>query len=497
MIRALQLGSEDWNTCYQIPKELRVQYEERLEQIPETPYDLVFLDGAVSDAEAALLYQATKAHTLFVTERTPRTEILAAYVRCKKGKRLAREKVQSFLSQGARNYFPTSYGEKFQLKNIGVAHSFGGTVVWSGNYCVTLEGTFGETFCQSIYWRNNIPMLAGQAIELWLEYETTGNVEIALEVTLFRAGSISEVEKKWHFSEEELQKPVILDDAQQRGMLFFSLQAKGVGTLCLIALHDRYSRRGHGCFLPGGQRYVTEKREEIFHYFDPGDRKPPLAVYFSEHKTQEGFQGYWLMRSLQCPFLLIAEQRLTGGAFYMGDAEYEAGFVKIIEECMQELSFSPQQVILSGISMGGLASVYYGCDLSPHAMIVGKPLFHMGDVAGNERLHRPGGFPESLDILQLLGGGGDAEAIARLNERFWKKFAVADWGKSKFFVAHMLEDDYESNAYEELLAHLNNAGVQVYGKGIHGRHNDATREIVRWFRNQYQKVLAEDFGREQ
>jgi len=38
-------------------------------------------------------------------------------------------------------------------------------------------------------------------------------------------------------------------------------------------------------------------------------------------------------------------------------------------------------------------------------------------------------------------------------------------------------------------------GTKVYGKGIHGRHNDDTGSIVGWFSNQYKKILREDFGR--
>ena len=59
----------------------------------------------------------------------------------------------------------------------------------------------------------------------------------------------------------------------------------------------------------------------------------------------------------------------------------------------------------------------------------------------------------------------------------------------------MIEDDYDADAYETLLLHLNSGGVQAYGKGLHGRHNDNTPGIVDWFAGQYKKILQEDFGR--
>ena len=202
-----------------------------------------------------------------------------------------------------------------------------------------------------------------------------------------------------------------------------------------------------------------------------------------------------MMKGLGCPFLLLSEPRLEGGSFYMGSDEYERLFVDAIRMHMEELGFTPDQVILSGVSMGAFGAMYYGCDIRPHAMIVGKPLVSIGNVAANEKHLRPGGFPTSLDVLKLQGGGLDKESVERLNNKFWNKFEAADWGKSKFAVAYMIEDDYDTDAYATLLSYLGSDGVQAYGKGLHGRHNDNTPGINNWFLGQYKRILLEDFGR--
>ena len=495
VIRVLQLGNEDWNGLYSIPGNLKVTYEEVFETVPKSPYDIVFLDGVVSDAECALLQKATKAYTLYVTEQTTMTEGMEYLYACKKGRRLATDQIQEFLNQETRNYFTKPYGEKFLMQGLSIAQGFDGSVVWDGNYSVTVEGEYGENLNQIIYWRYNVPLWEGQALDLWLEYEKDEEVEIALSITQFVRGSISDIQQKWYFTEKELEELITIDNQKATGQFFISLLAKGKGKLKFIALHDRHSRRGHGTFLPGGERYVTSKREEIFYYFDPGDLKPPLNVYFSGYKTLQGFEGYYMMRGMGCPFLLIGEPRMEGGCFYMGDEEYERGFSEVIRKCMDDLGFSEDQVILSGLSMGSFGALYYGCDILPHAMIVGKPLVSIGDVASNERIHRPGGFPTSLDVLNYIGEGTDREAIERVNQKFWDKFDKTDWGKSKFVMSYMIEDDYDSTAYNTLISHLNDDGVQLYGKGIHGRHNDATGDIVSWFKSQYDKILFEDFGR--
>ena len=302
-------------------------------------------------------------------------------------------------------------------------------------------------------------------------------------------------EKVWTFSERDLEDIVYIENNEKRpGRIFMSLKARGSGRLTVTALHDRYSRRGKGTFLPGGGRRVTSDREEVFYYFDPGNLVPPLNVYFSGYKTAEGFEGYHLMRSLGHPFLLIAEARSQGGGAYIGSEEYENMLEQIIRDCMEELGFRNSDVILSGISLGSFGSLYYGCKIRPHTILIGKALASFGDIAENERINRPGGFPTSLDLLHRFSGSLTRDAARRLNGRVWDAFDQVDWSGTQFAVAYMIEDDYDNKAYEMLQSHLRGAGAKIYGKGLHGRHNDNSQGIVSWFVNQYHRILREDFG---
>lgn len=494
-IRILQLGTWDWSKVYRLPQYVNWKHMPAYKSEEKKQYDMVFLDTSLKDAEVDKLIDDTKAYTLYVVEDVVLTERMKEYFFCRKGRFIARDRIQEFLLKDVRNFFNTTYGEKFDLSKLTVAQGFAGSVKWHGNQCVELNGDYGDQLYQVACWRNNIPIIEGQAIELWLEYEKDESVEIALSVTHFLKGSLGDVQQTWYFTEEDMKELVLIDNQLKEGTCFISLLARGKGMLKIIALHDRYSRRGFGAFLPGGERYVTKDRQEIFAYFNPGDMKPPLNVYFSGYKTRQGFEGYNLMRKMGSPFLLIAEPRLEGGSFYMGSQEYEGKLIEIIKKYMDELEFTREQVILSGLSMGTFGALYYGCDIRPHAVIIGKPLTSIGDVATNERINRPGGFPTSLDVLKFIAGDMDDAAVDRLNHRFWDKFDKADWSQSKLIVSYMIEDDYDATAYSMLISHLNTGGVQVYGKGIHGRHNDETGAIVNWFVSQYEKILMEDFGR--
>ena len=106
-----------------------------------------------------------------------------------------------------------------------------------------------------------------------------------------------------------------------------------------------------------------------------------------------------MMRNFGCPFLLLTDPRSEGGAFYVGDGEYETMISNLIWEKMRQLGFTEKEVVLSGASMGTYGSLYYGSEIMPHALILAKPLTSMGTVAENERIVRTGGFGTSLDIL--------------------------------------------------------------------------------------------------
>lgn len=458
-------------------------------------YELVVLERNITEEEFVLLDKMSMAYCFFVVDTVPMDATTKRLFIQKMGKNLPAADIQSFIDNEVKKYFPKPYGEKLNPEAIGIAQGFKGSVKWYGQYSVTLQGNYGNDFNQIAFWRGNIPIEDGQAIEFWLEYKKDPEIEIFLSIRQFVRGSIADVCDGWEFSEEELQKPVMIEDKKGGGVIFCSLSAKGRGRLDIIALHDRISRWDQGMFMVGGERFVTSDREEIFSYFDPGDLKPPLAVYFSGYKTMEGFEGYYMMKKLGCPFLLIAEQRFKGGGFYIGNKEYETLMVTVIQKYLDRLGFYSDQLILSGISMGSIGSMYYGCDLKPHALILGKPLASLGDIAANERLRRPGGFPTSLDLLEYHGDGMDGNAIKAVNNRFWNKLKSTDFSHTKFIISYMYEDDYDDTAYEKILSELNSFGVQVYGKGLHGRHNDNSAGIGAWFKSQYQRVLQDDFGR--
>ena len=497
-IHVLLISEEDWTKKYRIPDDVNLEWYDRYRKFPSRLMDLVILDRNITLAEDEILKKITRGYCLYATEHVKmKFQSTRRFYESKMGQYLYTGDVQAFLDEEVRNYYPNPYGEKFDPRSLTVSSFFKGTISECGNYNLLLEGAFGDSFTQVAYWKKNIPIFQDQSIDFYLEYEKTGNVEIKLIFRKFVNGSVGDVEQVWEFDETQLHDVFRIDNNRSYGPVAVSIQAKGEGSLRIISLHDRHSRRGHGFFLPGGKRLVSPKGEEVFAYFEKGDMKPPFAIYFSGYRTQEGFEGYYMMRSFGCPFLLLTDPRSEGGAYYVGDEDLEKMVLKEIKSRTKELGFAKSDVILSGASMGTYGALYYGSKISPYALLLAKPLANIGNVAKNERIVRAGGFATSLDLLMKNYDSLSNEAVEAFNHKLWERFDVADWTNTKFMISYLYEDDYDPDGYPSILKHLKSTGVEVYGKGSHGRHTDNSATVMAWFKSQYVKLLEEDFQRKQ
>ncbi len=493
-IKILQIGPSDLSKDLEIPDFIEWNYINEIENDLDN-IDIFLMDRNLTENEFQALFQIIKAYRVFVFDDFKPDALTKSFLKSKMSFSLKKEALQAFIDQESSLFFSHSYGEKYNPSFLQISNDFKGEISWDGFQGVTLNGNYGEQFQQLAYWKSTLPIGEKQVLDLWLEYEKDDTVSIQLKVDLILSGSISDITESITFSEKELDYPVYLENKYKDSSFFVSLFAKGKGSLQIIALHDRHSRKNYGTFLPGGLRKVTKKKEESFFYFDPMDMKPPLCVYFSGYKTQEGFEGYNMMRSFQSPYLLISESRLEGGAFYLGDSEYEQLIKNEIQDCLDFLHFSSSELVFSGLSMGTFGALYYGCYFKPYALLLGKPLASLGTMASNERLNRPGGFPTSLDLLLKNYGDLSEESIEQLNDRYWSLFDQTDWKDTRFIISYMIEDDYDSNAYQKLINHIDSNHITLFGKGLHGRHNDNTYGIVAWFIQQYQLLLENDFNR--
>ncbi|EHJ57718.1 accessory Sec system protein Asp2 [Streptococcus urinalis FB127-CNA-2] len=513
-INILQIGQENWSQSFSIPQNLNwIHYEqsdisdflEQQNQLNDESQEknkkekvsyqaLVLSDHSLGD-DITLLSDLFSAYEVFYSELAlTESEKAHQFLLQKMGQPFKDDTIEALIKQFEKGLFVGQYGAKLPVTDLQFSSQFLGTISMQGHAYADLKGNFGPDFQEIADFPFNVPYANDKFLDLFLETQIAETCRLKMVVSLIPNGSVGNVVKEWVFDQEALKNPLLID-ADQSGVLHIQLLAKGFGQLKIGPLHYRWSRNGLGEFLLGGQRFADDNGQEFMTYFDPADFKPPLCVYFSDFRSAEGFEGYWMMKSLGTPFLLLCDPRLEGGSFYIGSESYEAAIVKKIQETLDFLGFTSDQLILSGLSMGTYGAIYHGTKLKPHSIIVGKPVLNMGSVAQSERVKRPGGFPTALDIQQVYYDSLDEKASKAFDDRIWNQFQLADFSHTKFIVAYMKDDDYDHTGFSDLLKHLEASPQNIVGRGWQGRHDDAASEVPAWFITQYRNLISHDFNR--
>ena len=262
------------------------------------------------------------------------------------------------------------------VSQLTVHASFHGAVTFRGHGGLHLSGNFGESFRPLLEWTQSISLPAGTQWTVWPELVADDGVQARLRFYERRNG-FSGITGTW--TEENLTQPAAVS-AGEGLRLAISLEARGEGTLTVGALHIRQAVPDGDAFFSGTRREADAKGEEFFSLFGSMDRKPPLNVFFTDRRPQEGFDHLDYLYSL-------------GGCGYLGSPEYEEKITKRIRGALGTLGFNNSHLILAGNSLGAVGALYYGAVLHPRTMLLGKPLIHLGETALREKIWRPGGRP--------------------------------------------------------------------------------------------------------
>lgn len=451
--------------------------------------DEAFLEPLLDSVEA---YAAFYLPGIMITNQAPR-----GFVRYKCPQELKEEGSEvDKVNWLKRIAFKSQYGAKHGINTLQIHERWLPQVTYKGELGPVLEGDFGSDYHPLASQLLDVPSL-NTGVELWLEYEKDGAIDIVMQVYGWTGERVEEMDVIGEYSEHDMKEPIVLPVVSVDGCAYdrFSVtfRIKGSGILRLGQLHFRQSRHGYGQYVLGGRRFVDERRQETFSYFNPGDLKPPLCVYFSGFRLAEGFEGYRMMKGFGKPFLLICDPRIQGGSFYMGTKAYENYIETSIQDALDYLGFSKHDLILSGLSMGTFGALYYASSFDPYGVVVGKPFTNFGDVVTDFRLKRPDEMAESLDVLQNVTGSTDQAAVDAISHKFWEKFSQSSFDDTSFAIAYMKQDDYDTNAGPRLLEHFQGTKTRIFTRSYEGRHNDASSDVTNWFIRQYREFIKQGF----
>ncbi|MGP4117517.1 accessory Sec system protein Asp2 [Levilactobacillus zymae] len=397
-----------------------------------------------------------------------------------------------------RDWFPGQDAFKLDHGSLRILSSFDGQLKRYGRYRMHLSGNFGLDFQPVAIWETQGYAGRNRDLTFQAECATSADVSVRYQLTLINQQSPQPLHTIV-FDPTDYPEGKTLHLGDTDFYYTLSVLAKGQGDLDIGLVHIARSREDFGRLFPGGHLFHAPEsfNDNFYYYFDAGDMKPPLNVYFSGFNMADHFEGNFMMERLGAPFLLVSDPRLNGGGFYLGSPEFETGMRQIIESTLKQLGFAPDDLILSGISEGTTACLYYGAQLSPRAIVAGKPLINLGTTATNGRIKRTQDFQPSFDFL-LYHTGDDTPATAQqLNDRVWEKIRQADFSHTTFAIAHMYQDDFDNTSFDQLFEWTTThfPHMRFLHKGILGRHNDDTPAVNAWFFKQYQMILASEFDR--
>ncbi|GAB2021991.1 accessory Sec system protein Asp2 [Pseudolactococcus yaeyamensis] len=404
------------------------------------------------------------------------------------------------------DYTISTNGYKLNTKFLQVRESFKGTSVKKGNFSLEMSGDFGQEMQQILSWKSDFKPIAAKTSLVFYPEIMVSSGDIELEIKIFLHDPYTETITAIFRGSPQVfrsQEKVIYNHLNTSQAVGIALYAKGgEGKIEIGQVHFREHLSDNSILIPGGKQLIdtTVRHEEILYYFHPGDLKPPLSVLFSTHRIKEGFDGRGMMGKKESPFLLISDPRLLGGNLYLGSNVLEEKVVALIKDKLAWLGFTNKELILSGISMGAFASLYYAADLKPAAVILGKLLTSLGSSAMAEPIRGHDEFGTSADMLLHFGdksGNSIAEQAKQLDRKFWDKFEDADFNATIFAICYMKNDEYNDNVFSRLVESLrtHSPKASIIYKGYVGRHNDNTGGTVTWVDKQYRNILSKQFGR--
>ena len=445
-MNVLQLGAQNWADKYKIPNEIAWNYN-TYPQAGIKRFDLVIITEGVQLEDnlwSKLQWQVPPYCVLYSPfAEKDLSKAGLNFINCQEARQIV-EEPQELIDQMPIRFFHGQSGLRFAPTKL-LLNNPERIFMDDGHLSLTVDANEWTNLGS---YQQNIYIDPQRLFKFSLEYNRQTNVKVRLRVIVQPGAGDGNPKDQYllDFSRnnEERELPIGLEDSPRFANV--SVEVLGKGELTLGVLHARWSRRDYGEFLTGGKRlFDPVTGEDIAYYFNPGDLRPPLHVYFSGARRLEGFEAYPLFRRNHTPALLFTDPRLAVGQFYTGTA-IESQIKATIIATLKKLGFNRQQLVMNGISMGTYPAIKLGAQLSAYAINVAKPTVNLGQVALRARLERPDEFDTIFDIDRQLVSSLTSEQLEQLDTKFWKLMNQTDLTKARIYVGYMKNDDYDNLA---------------------------------------------------
>ena len=309
-MRVLQLGSIDWSKKYELTKNLEWHFNDfpPVEKVDEKDpkkkkieiknYDVILITGPTNLTKknwADLKGLVPPYQVLYLPKVLEIADTEESYFLKSIAAQEITEDPQYLINKLEERYFVGQTGMRVAAVNFKLndrqVHSF--EYLGHGELKLNLD-TNNEWINLGVY-KTGIYIDPGKRINFWLTMKNN-NFQVRMRIFIQNPGSDGDVKDQVVIDLTKFQKDEYfsqLEVLEYYRNATISLEVKGSGELTIGTLHARWGRDGAGDFISGGKRIVDPAtREDIAYYFNPGDLKPPLNVYFSGAREREGFEGY-------------------------------------------------------------------------------------------------------------------------------------------------------------------------------------------------------------
>ena len=521
-MRVLQLGSKNWADSYELTKNLEWHFNDfppkENQQTDLKPdkkskkkkkikvvylnYDVVLITGHVNLTEKdwqKLKELVPPYHVLFLQQAVEDIDENEQFFLRSIAAQKIIEDPQTLINHLYMRYFSEQWGIRISPNDLKINDRQVQNFEFLGTGELKLNLDTNNQWVNLGVYHLEYFIYANKLINFWLTMKAN-NFQVRIRIFVQRLGADGDVNDQVIVDFTKFQEEYFshLDPCDYDRIVTISIEVNGSGDLTLGYFHARRSRDGAGAFISGGKRIINSKtREDIAYYFNPGDLKPPLNVYFAGARGAEGFEAYFLMKSVHAPMLLFTDMRLGIGEFYDDHEGYFGKkIISVIKETLKKLNFDSSQLTVNGISMGTYPAIKYGAQLQPYAINVAKPLISLGYIATRDALERPDAFDTIFDIDSQIVHSLSKKKLEEFDKKFMEEFNRNDLSKTRLFIGYMMNDDYDDQAVTKL---KNSPAVkksaQFSIKGFPGRHGDDPA-VNDWFIYRLYQLMR-DFGRKQ
>lgn len=217
-----------------------------------------------------------------------------------------------------QTFYSGQWGFKFTFDNIQFEPYFKGRIEQLGHNYIRFIDQNIQAYQKVANWGGPLGVAGNTLWEIRTEFKRQNpTTDVRLDVSMINPYT-NEIYYSQSFENDQLNEVLPLKVSEQGAYILVELFIKGnkveldVGQISL-----RKARDGRGTLLVGEKEMVDDQsmNEQLYYYFDPGDFKPPLVVYFSGFRLALGVEGANMMRALEAPALIFGEQRILGDLF--------------------------------------------------------------------------------------------------------------------------------------------------------------------------------------